>query len=52
MDLATTQNNLNGALVADGIGSVVPAGTTIDQFVRWSAIAMVHSKDLGQADQD
>jgi len=52
MDLATTQNQLNGALVAAGIESVLRAGTTMDQFVRCASIAMVQSKDLGQANQD
>ncbi len=52
MDLATTQNQLSGAIVAAGIESILPKGTTIDQFVRCASIAMVQSKDLGEAAQD
>lgn len=52
MDLATIQNQLNNSLVAAGIQSMLPKGTTMDQFVRCASIAMVQSKDLGEANQD
>jgi recombination protein RecT len=52
MDLATIQNQLNNSLVAAGIQSMLPSGTTMDQFVRCASIAMVQSKDLGEANQD
>ncbi len=52
MDLATIQNQLNNDLVAAGIQSMLPTGTTMDQFVRCASIAMVQSKDLGVANQD
>jgi len=52
MDLATIQNQLNNSLVAAGIQSMLPTGTTMDQFVRCASIAMVQSKDLGEANQD
>lgn len=52
MDLATIQNQLNNSLVAAGIQSMLPKGTTMEQFVRCASIAMVQSKDLGEANQD
>ena len=52
MDLATTQNQLSGAIIAAGIESILPKGTTIEQFTRCASIAMVQSKDLGEATQD
>ena len=52
MDLATTQNQLGGAIIAAGIEAVLPKGTTMEHFIRCASIAMVQSKDLGEANQD
>jgi len=52
MELATVQNQLGSALLAAGVEAILPVGTTIDQFIRCASIAMVQSKDLGEANQD
>jgi len=52
MDLASTQNQLGSAIMAAGIEAVLPKGTTMDHFIRCASIAMVQSKDLGEASQD
>lgn len=52
MDLKTTQQQLGSSLASAGVESMLPDHINIDQFVRCAAIAMVQSKDLGQATQD
>lgn len=52
MDLATMQSQLGNDLVKSGIEAMLPTGTTMENFVRCASIAMVQSKDLGEAQQD
>lgn len=51
-NLVAIQENIGSKLTAAGVASVLPKGTTIEQFIRCSAVAIASSKDINEADQD
>ena len=51
-NLAVIQTNLEAALVAAGVESVLPDSVKMTTFVRCAAVAIASGKDLDKADQD
>lgn len=51
-DLVVIQKELETGLVAAGVQSILPKNVKMETFVRAAAVAMISSKDLGEADRD
>lgn len=51
-NLVAIQQDLEGQLIAAGVGSVLPESVKMNTFVRCAAVAMASNKDLAEADKD